>query len=71
MRSIIIFGALISTFYTYSQKPSDELIYRTILDTLVNLKKFEFYNYKLEHIETGSYLNNPFDTIILFECKFQ
>ncbi|MFZ1678404.1 MAG: hypothetical protein WAT91_14080 [Saprospiraceae bacterium] len=51
----------------YSQIPSDELVYASVLDTLVKLKDFEFYYSKLRHIETIEYVDNPFDTIVLFD----
>lgn len=51
---------------TYAQKPVDEIVYKTIMDTLVTCNEFDFYYPHLQHIETHAYSENPLDSIMVF-----
>lgn len=45
----------------------EEIIYSKILDTLDANIKFEFYEEKLNHIETNEFELHPFDTVFVFD----
>ena len=52
--------------FLYAQRPSDEAVYASIMDTIIKSKEVEFYYPKLQHIETEEYTGNLLDSIIVF-----
>lgn len=66
MRHIITLLGLIPLALTYAQKPVDEVVYNTIIDTLVKCNEFDFYYPHLKHIETHAYSENPLDSLLVF-----
>ncbi len=66
MRNLFTLLGLIPLTFTFSQKPIDEVIYTSILDTLVQCYEFDFYYPHLQHIETHAYSQNPLDSLVVF-----
>ena len=66
MRHLSTLLALIPLTFANAQKPVDEVVYLTILDSLVTCNEFDFYYPHLKHIETHAYSENPLDSLLVF-----
>lgn len=66
MRYLLTILGLLTLTFTYSQKPVDEIVYKSIIDTLVKCNEFDFYYPHLQHIETHAHSESPLDSIIVF-----
>ncbi len=67
MPNILTIVAMIPLAFAYAQTPGDEIVYASIMDTLVEHRAFEFYYYKLQQADIRDYTDNPLDSIVVFD----
>lgn len=66
MKIVLAILCLLQVALIYAQRPSDEAVYASIMDTIVKSKEVEFYYPKLQHTDTQEYSENLLDSIIVF-----
>lgn len=59
--------AMIPLAFAYAQTPGDEIVYASIMDTLVEHRAFEFYYSRLQQTDITDYTDNPLDSIVVFD----